>query len=80
MHLVNFLPILQGDKLFPRETTILQGKQFFPQGKQLFYKGNNFCDYPFAFLYTVHQATYEKGSTLKGMNLLPVGTNSFLLE
>ena len=30
-------------------------------------------------LLPVHQSLYEKGSTLKGRNLLPVGTNSFFL-
>ena len=40
----------------------------FLQGRQLF-------NLMFAF-----QAPSEKGSTLKGKNLLPLGANSFLLE
>ena len=34
-----------------------------------FFKGDNFCDFLFAFLHT--QFSSEKGSTLKGKNLLP---------
>ena len=43
-----------------------------------FYKGDNFCDFLFALLYT--NPYPKKGSTLKGKNLLPIGANSFLLE
>ena len=31
-------------------------------------------------LFPAHIAASEKGSTIKGKNLLPVGANSFLLE
>ena len=37
-----------------------------------------FCDFLFSFL--AHTDPSEKGSTLKGKNLLPLGANSFLLE
>ena len=33
-----------------------------------------------SYLLTQHQAPSQKGSTLKGKNLLPRGANSFLLE
>ena len=38
-------------------------------------KGDNFC-----FPASLDTFTFEKGSTLKGKNLLPQGANSFLLE
>ena len=40
----------------------------------IFWKGDNFCDFPFAFGFL------KKKSTLKGKNLLPVGAYSSLLE
>ena len=42
-----------------------------------FIKGDNYCDFHLALL---HKNPPEKGSTLKGKNLLPLGANSFLLE
>ena len=44
----------------------------------LFDKGDNFCDFLLAFLYT--NSLLKTGSTKKGQNLLPLGANSFLLE
>ena len=44
-----------------------------------FDKGDNFYDFPPAFLYA-HQFPSKKGSTLKRKNLLPTGAYSFLLE
>ena len=43
----------------------------------IFNKGDNFCDLLFAVL---HMVPLQRGPTLKGKNLLPVGANSFLLE
>ena len=48
----------------------------FPVDFLLFDKGDIFCDFSFP----AFQASSEKGSTLKGKNLLPTWTNSFLLE
>ena len=44
----------------------------------ILYKGDNFCD--ILFIFSDKQFPSEKGSTLKGKNLLPMGANSFLLE
>ena len=41
------------------------------------YKGDNFCD--FLFYYPVHQASYEKESTLKRVILLPPPEKVFAL-
>ena len=41
-------------------------------------KGDNFCDFMFAFL--ALQFPSEKGSTLKGKNLFPLGANSQILS
>ena len=41
-------------------------------------KGDNFCDCLVASLAT--ESFFEKKSTLKGKNLLPLGANSFRLE
>ena len=43
----------------------------------VFYKKNNFFEFLFSLLY---KTPSEKGSTLKGKNLLPGGANFFLLE
>ena len=43
-----------------------------------FEKGDNFYDFLFAF--PARHVPAEKGSTLKGMNLLPRGANSFLFR
>ena len=43
----------------------------------IYYKGDNFCDFLFAFL---HANSLLKKGPLKGKNLLPRGANSFLLE
>ena len=40
-------------------------------------KEDNFCEVLFAFMYI--SSPFKKGSTLKEMNLLPIGANSFLL-
>ena len=42
-----------------------------------FDKGDNFCNFLFAFWYTNPS---ENGFTLKGKNLLPWGADTFLLE
>ena len=39
------------------------------------FKEDNFCD-----CFPAHKGPTEKGSSLKGKNLLPLGTNSFLFE
>ena len=46
--------------------------------RHLFYKVHNYCDFPFAFF--SHQIPSEKGSTVKGNYLLPMGANDFLLD
>ena len=43
----------------------------------IFDKGDNFCDFLFAFLYNNLSG---KGSSLKGKNLLLPGANSFFFE
>ena len=42
-----------------------------------FQKGENFCDFCLLVCPTIY---FEKESTLKRNNLLPVGANSFLIE
>ena len=44
----------------------------------IFNKGGNFYD--FLFTFPAYKIVSEKGSTLKGKNLLPLGANSFLLQ
>ena len=49
-----------------------------PDFLSYFNKGNNFCDFLFAFQHT--EFLFEKGSSLNGKNLFQIGANSYLLE
>ena len=55
----------------------IRGLDSFGRFSLIFYKGENFCDFLFVFCSVSSQVPFLKGSTLKGKNLLPLGSKFF---
>ena len=79
---------MENQTYFTLTVTGLKGLDTLGRCSPILFKGDNFCDFLFAFLNnkpflkkpTLKGKNRFLRSTLKGKNLLPRGANSFLLK